>query len=136
MYVNYVQSPNIFGNYGVMLHKNVKKKKKREKSLPTLSIFSSHATLNTHIVFIWPNQYLFLYLAEEPPDPPLYPHLVHKPGTYIQELYRKACKEYGVVRSSKFYKSLTTDKIIMRRQRLGPLDVKTCAIALMVNVKC
>ena len=77
---------------------------------------------------------IFSYSAEEEPEPPLYPHLVHKPGTHIQELYRKACKEYGVVRSSKFYKSLNTDKIIMRRQRLGPLDVKACAIALMVCI--
>ena len=75
---------------------------------------------------------LFYLTAEEPPEPPLYPHLVHKPGTFLQELYRKACKEYGVVQYTKFYKGLTSDKIVMRRQRLSPLDVKSCAIALMV----
>ena len=40
-YVNYVQSPNIFGNYGIVLHKkkSEKKKKKKKESLPTLPIF-------------------------------------------------------------------------------------------------
>ena len=36
-YVNYVRSPNIFGNYGIILHK--KKKKKKKESLPTLPIY-------------------------------------------------------------------------------------------------
>ena len=40
-YVHYVLSPNIVGNYGIILHKKkkCKKKKKKKKSLPTLPIF-------------------------------------------------------------------------------------------------
>ena len=35
-YVNYVRSPNIFGNYGIILHKKCKKKKENKKENPYL----------------------------------------------------------------------------------------------------
>lgn len=76
-------------------------------------------------------------LGEEPQEPPRYPHLVHKPGTYTQELYLKACKRFQIPRSSLFYKSLLLDTIVMKRQRLGPIGMKACAIALVVgHFKC
>lgn len=73
----------------------------------------------------------FDFDGEEPQEPPQYPHLVHKPGTHAQELYLKACREYGVPRSHRFYRSLTGDRVVMKRQRLGPLGLKACAVALV-----
>ncbi|XP_045206580.2 uncharacterized protein LOC123558779 [Mercenaria mercenaria] len=69
--------------------------------------------------------------GEEPQEPPRYPHLVHKPGTYIQELYLKACRQLQIPHSSFFYKSLTGEEIVLKRQRLGPIGMKACAVALV-----
>ncbi|XP_060567827.1 leucine-rich repeat-containing protein 74A-like [Ruditapes philippinarum] len=69
--------------------------------------------------------------GEEPEEPPRYPHLVHTPGTYTQELYLKACKRFQIPHSSFFYKHLLNDTIVLKRQRLGPIGMKACAIALV-----
>lgn len=80
------------------------------------------------------NKALHIYTAaEEAPDVPLYPHLEHTPGTQTQELYLATCRHLNVAPCTCFYKSLTRDTIVLKRQRLGPVGVKACAVALAVG---
>ena len=48
-YVKYVRSPNIYDNYGLILYKKCKKKKRRIPAYPTY--FFRHVTPWTHIFF-------------------------------------------------------------------------------------
>ncbi|XP_052793106.1 uncharacterized protein LOC128226993 isoform X2 [Mya arenaria] len=72
----------------------------------------------------------FDFDGEEPEEPPLYPHLVHKPGTHCQEVYMKACNHLEISPSSAVYRSLTGERVSAQRQCLGPTGVKAVAISL------
>ncbi|XP_052281343.1 leucine-rich repeat-containing protein 74B-like [Dreissena polymorpha] len=109
---------------------------RRPKGTLSASLLDSgdrNSSLSGSIDHFDPDQFFkgeFDFDAEEPEEPPLYPHLVHKPGTYAQEMYLKACRLQGITRSARCYKMLAGEAVVLPRQGLGPDDVKACAIAL------
>ncbi|XP_045204099.1 leucine-rich repeat-containing protein 74A-like isoform X2 [Mercenaria mercenaria] len=60
-------------------------------------------------------------------------HDMRTPTEHCQDMYVKACKEYGVHPVANFHHALKTDKCVLRHRQMTADEIKAIAVALVGN---